>query len=557
MKKQVWVTLGVACALLAAGTHPAAVHAAASTAVNATSVTPTQTSGWVQAKGTNAELYDNYTASKKALNSTLAAGSKVQYTATATVNGTKWYEIATNKWVSAEEVSETAADSSSSTNNAAATSSSSSQTTKTSSSKSSTTQKAATTTTTKKAAAPKVAAKPAKAATPAVKTTKYKATIYIAYVPGYGVRTAATPGGKTAGKYLKNGTAWKVNSVATVNGTLWYCLGTKNWLPATYASLSKTSSAVKYTNVELNIVRTSTKATVYNNALGNSGKTLKKGSVWKYTSKKVAGGLMWYAIGKNQWVRQGQVTEALPYQNPSKYFQISYTQIKPTGKVGYNIGYNYEGIKTWLVLGKLGLSRHYANMSWADVAAVKSFQRRHGLKATGVVDLKTWTKLGLSKSLWTSIDSYIQPLRTKWYSTRSEHIEAMIAAAYTYLGNPYIVGASTSAAYGNDCSGLVTQALYAAGINPLPVSSIQHAHPGNEWNSRILAASSKFKTVSYANRQRGDLIFYTSPYDHRVWHVAIYLGNNKVIESWPPKVMVASIKNSQRSWVTRVARVFN
>lgn len=555
MKKQGWITLGVACALLAVGAHPAVVHAASSTVTATVTATPTQTSGWVQVKGTNAELYDGYTANKKDLNSTLAADSKVQYTASVTVDGSKWYEVAQNKWVSAEEVSELTVPANTSETSKTTTASSSQQSSKAPVNTKSPV-KAPTTSKSTRSAAPK-ATTSAKKATPSVKTTSFKATIYIAYTPGYGVRTAKTPGGKTTGKYLKNGSAWKVNATATVNGTLWFCLGTNNWLPATHTSLSKTSGSVKYTNIKLNIVRATSKATVYNDALHSSGKTLKKGSVWKYSSKKVAGGIMWYAVGRNQWVRQGQVSEALPYQNPSKYFQIAYTQIKPSGKVGYNIAYNYEGIKAWLVLGKLGLSRHYANMSRADVNAVKSFQRRHGLKVTGVVDVKTWTKLGLKKSLWTSIDSYIQPLRTKWYSTRSEHIEAMIAAAYTYLGKPYIVGASTSAAYGNDCSGLVTQALYAAGINPLPVSSIQHAHPGNEWNSRILAASSKFKTVSYANRQRGDLVFYTSPYDHRVWHVAIYLGNNRVIESWPPKVMVANIKNSQRSWVTRVARVFN
>lgn len=266
---------------------------------------------------------------------------------------------------------------------------------------------------------------------------------------------------------------------------------------------------------------------------------------------------MWYHIAKNRWVSGSQVYEILPYQTPHRYFQVGYSRIKPVGSIGYSLGYNYEGVKTWLVLGKLGLSRHYANFSRSAINTLKSFQRRHGLPATGVVNLATWLKLGLSRASWTGIDSYIQPLGAQWYNNRSEHIEAMIHAAYRYMGKPYIVGASSSPSYGVDCSGLVTQALYAGGISPVPVSSIQHAHPGNEWNSRLLAASSKFQTVSFANRQRGDLIFYTSPYDHRVWHVAIYLGGNKVIESWPPKVMVASIKNGQRSWITRVARPFN
>nr|WP_258457791.1 hypothetical protein [Schleiferilactobacillus harbinensis] len=41
-----------------------------------------------------------------------------------------------------------------------------------------------------------------------------------------------------------------------------------------------------------------------------------------------------------------------------------------------------------------------------------------------------------------------------------------------------------------------------------------------------------------------------------IWHVAIYLGNNQVIESWPPKIMVQPIVNSQRSWIAGVGRPF-
>jgi len=39
--------------------------------------------------------------------------------------------------------------------------------------------------------------------------------------------------------------------------------------------------------------------------------------------------------------------------------------------------------------------------------------------------------------------------------------------------------------------------------------------------------------------------------------VAIYLGKGKVIESWPPRIMVQPIKNGQRSYVAGIARVFH
>jgi hypothetical protein len=40
----------------------------------------------------------------------------------------------------------------------------------------------------------------------------------------------------------------------------------------------------------------------------------------------------------------------------------------------------------------------------------------------------------------------------------------------------------------------------------------------------------------------------TSPF---IW------GANRVIESWPPRIMVQPIRNGQRSDVAGVARVFN
>lgn len=244
------------------------------------------------------------------------------------------------------------------------------------------------------------------------------------------------------------------------------------------------------------------------------------------------------------------------YQNPKKYHQVHYTQIKPYGKVGYNLYRGYEGIKTWKVMHKMGTWAGTNYYNQATYNAVKRFQRRHHLKATGNVNLKTWQKMGFSKKDWYGIDSYIAPLGAKAWQGRKAHIEAMIKQAYKYMGKPWLAGCSSSPAYGVDCSGLVMQALYAGGISPEPTSSIGHAHPGNEWNSRNLWADKKLKKVAYSKRKRGDLVFYYQPGTHTIWHVAIYLGNNRVIESWPPSVMVQPIVNGQRNVIAGVKRPF-
>lgn len=244
------------------------------------------------------------------------------------------------------------------------------------------------------------------------------------------------------------------------------------------------------------------------------------------------------------------------YQNPRRYHQVQYTQIKPYGKVGYTLRRGYEGIKTWKVMHRLGTwnGRNYYN--YATYYAVKNFQRRHHLKANGNVDLKTWQKLGFSKKSWYGIDSYVAPLKAYAWQGRKAHINAMIKQAYRYLGKPWLAGCSSSPSYGVDCSGLAMQAMYAGGISPTPVSAIGHAHPGNEWNSRNLWRDKHLKRVAYRQRQRGDLVFYYQPGTRTIWHVAILISKNRVIESWPPRVMVQPIINGQRNVVAGIKRPF-
>ena len=244
------------------------------------------------------------------------------------------------------------------------------------------------------------------------------------------------------------------------------------------------------------------------------------------------------------------------YQNPSWMYQINYSQIQPSGPVGHNIGLGYEGIKTQLVKNRIGTGYQHNTYTTADAYRVMSVQRAHGLPATGWVDYNTWVALGLPADQWTSIDSYVAPLGAGAGASRQDHIEAMIRQAYQYMGKPWLAGCSSSPAYGVDCSGLVMQALYAGGINPTSCSSIYHGFPGNEWNSRNLFADPHFMNVSYNDRQRGDLVFYYQPGTHTIWHVAIYLGNNQVIESWPPRVVVQPIVNGQRNVIAGIRRVF-
>ena len=246
------------------------------------------------------------------------------------------------------------------------------------------------------------------------------------------------------------------------------------------------------------------------------------------------------------------------YQNPSWMYQVNYQQIQANpAEVGHNIGPGYEGVKTWFIKSRLGTANIHNQYTYGDAYAIMNIQRSHGLPATGWVDLPTWRALGYSDDLWYGIDSYVQPLQvTNPAAGRQAHIEAMINAAYQYMGKPWWAGCSSAPAWGVDCSGLVMQALYAAGINPTSASSTHHGYPGNEWNSRDLFADPHFANVGWNDRQRGDLVFYYEPGTRTIWHVAILLDPNTVIESWPPSVMIQPITNGQRNVIAGIRRVF-
>ena len=246
------------------------------------------------------------------------------------------------------------------------------------------------------------------------------------------------------------------------------------------------------------------------------------------------------------------------YQNPSQYYQIQESSVQLSGG-GYNLNIGYEGIKTAWVIRALNLG-NAVGMGGAEYTrrvfnAVKSFQSRHGLEATGITDLATWRALGYSESDWYSLGAYASPIRTSIYSSRSDCIEAMIGRAYDYMGDDYMIGASGAPGLGIDCSGLVMQALYAAGIDMSPINPVRHASPGYEYESANIWTSSQLKHVSYSERQRGDIIIYCNSAGV-VIHSAIYLGNNRVIEAWPNKVVVSSMINNQHPRVLGVVRPF-
>ena len=90
----------------------------------------------------------------------------------------------------------------------------------------------------------------------------------------------------------------------------------------------------------------------------------------------------------------------------------------------------------------------------------------------------------------------------------------VVADAKKYLGIPYVWGGESTS--GLDCSGLVQKTFGDLGVS-LPRVAADQAHSGTP-------------VASLADAQPGDLLFFGNP----AYHVAIYAGNNQLIESPEP-----------------------
>lgn len=108
---------------------------------------------------------------------------------------------------------------------------------------------------------------------------------------------------------------------------------------------------------------------------------------------------------------------------------------------------------------------------------------------------------------------------------------SVVAYAEKFLGNPYVLG-GTSLTNGIDCSAFVQQVFGNFGIS-LPRTSYEQRFSG--------------KTVSYENAQPGDIICYPG-------HVAIYIGNGRIIHASSPKTGICYGNATYRT-ITSVRRV--
>ncbi len=98
-------------------------------------------------------------------------------------------------------------------------------------------------------------------------------------------------------------------------------------------------------------------------------------------------------------------------------------------------------------------------------------------------------------------------------SMKETKLYRAVNIALNQVGDPYKYGAAGPNAF--DCSGLIYYSYRRAGFTNIP---------------RTAAAQAKFtRRISLDNKRRGDLLFYYG--NSGVYHVAIYIGNNRIVHA--------------------------
>lgn len=218
----------------------------------------------------------------------------------------------------------------------------------------------------------------------------------------------------------------------------------------------------------------------------------------------------------------------------------------------YSVSYGMAGLKVQRVQQALGIGDYnYPRYLDQTVSAVSSFQTRVGLPATGIVDRSTWLALGLDSNEWYTLGAYASPVQVSSTASASQRIEAMIGRAYDYLGDSYVWDAAGAPGQGVDCAGLVMQSLYAAGVDTGIINPVTHSSTSwGDHDASNFYHYGGFSKVALNDRKRGDLIYYGS--GGVIDHIAIYLGNNQIIEAYPNSVRISSLFKSTIIGVDRV-----
>lgn len=212
------------------------------------------------------------------------------------------------------------------------------------------------------------------------------------------------------------------------------------------------------------------------------------------------------------------------------------------------LGRAWAGVKVSMIQRRLGTTQELDRYGSDTLRAVEAFQERRDLRSTGKVNRRTWNALGFERGF--CMDRFTVQPKVRAGASDRKHTEAMIAWARKQVGRPYIWGGAGPVGY--DCSGLALQAMYAGG-RVLPTVTT-YLHQRRDFGTASAIFDSGLRRVPLADRKRGDLVFYGP--EGSISHMAIYLGDDRVVEAVRPEVRRYSLWDHGVPVKPRVVRPF-
>lgn len=135
----------------------------------------------------------------------------------------------------------------------------------------------------------------------------------------------------------------------------------------------------------------------------------------------------------------------------------------------------------------------------------------------------------------------------EWLMSREPNAENILAKAKDLLGRPYLWGGTSGK--GMDCSGFTKTVFYLNGV-VIPRDASQQVHAG---------IAVETDTTDWKNLQAGDLLFFgrqaTPEKKERITHVAIYMGEGKIIHS-AGTVKIESLKKGDSDFNAERVKTF-
>lgn len=159
---------------------------------------------------------------------------------------------------------------------------------------------------------------------------------------------------------------------------------------------------------------------------------------------------------------------------------------------------------------------------------------KKGARVKVLTTNSTWVKVKVGDIIGYVKGKYVKTANGT-ASSNSSKGESVVAYARRFLGNPYVYGGS-SLTHGTDCSGFV-MSIYRHFGRSLPHSSYALRSVGRRVSGGI------------RNAKPGDIICYSG-------HVAIYMGNNRVIHASNPSTGIKITNNASYRHIVAIRRIF-